>query len=323
MNHRQRMESCLSGQMPDRPPVALWRHFPVDDQEPTTLAESVLQFQNQFDWDFIKVTPASSFCVRDYGGLDAWRGNPEGTRDYLSYPIIEAGQWETLKPLDPNQGFLKNQLVCLQKIRQEAPVDVPILQTIFDPMSQAKNLVGRQELLIHMRQHPEQLRRGLDVLYQNTRNFIDRCVEVGIDGIFLAVQHAQSSLLSLAEFREFVLPYDLKLLEGSKSLWINLVHIHGNSIYFEEVKDYPASILNWHDQETVPSLSEAHKISKAVVCGGLRQWDTLVNGNPASVNLEAQNAIAETGGQRFILGTGCVLPITRAPREYPRSSSSC
>jgi uroporphyrinogen decarboxylase len=32
INHRQRLETCLSGEIPDRMPVALWRHFPVDDQ---------------------------------------------------------------------------------------------------------------------------------------------------------------------------------------------------------------------------------------------------------------------------------------------------
>jgi hypothetical protein len=35
LNHRARLEACLTGQIPDRAPVALWRHFPVDDQTPT------------------------------------------------------------------------------------------------------------------------------------------------------------------------------------------------------------------------------------------------------------------------------------------------
>ena len=36
--HRTRLETCLSGVQPDRTPVALWRHFPVDDQTPAGLA---------------------------------------------------------------------------------------------------------------------------------------------------------------------------------------------------------------------------------------------------------------------------------------------
>jgi hypothetical protein len=38
MNHRKRLEMSLSGELPDRVPVAFWRHFPEDDQKGETLA---------------------------------------------------------------------------------------------------------------------------------------------------------------------------------------------------------------------------------------------------------------------------------------------
>ena len=44
--------------------------------------------------------------------------------------------------------------------------------------------------------------------------------------------------------------------------------------------------------------------------GGLRQWDTMMRGTPDEVRAEAADAIRQTGGRRFILGTGCVTPIT-------------
>jgi uroporphyrinogen decarboxylase len=68
-------------------------------------------------------------------------------------------------------------------------------------------------------------------------------------------------------------------------------------------------IVNWHDRETYPSLSEARSLFKGTLCGGLRQ-DTLVLENQAKVREEAEDAIRQTKGQRFILGTGCVVPIT-------------
>ena len=46
------------------------------------------------------------------------------------------------------------------------------------------------------------------------------------------------------------------------------------------------------------------------LCGGLRQWETMLRGTPDQVTQEAQTALAATGGRRFILGTGCVTPIT-------------
>jgi len=35
-----------------------------------------------------------------------------------------------------------------------------------------------------------------------------------------------------------------------------------------------------------------------------------VRGSPADVRREALDAFRQTGGRRFILGTGCVTPIT-------------
>ena len=60
ISHRQRLETCLSGDTPDRTPVALWRHFQVDDFTPVGLARATLAFQYSFDFDLVKVTPASS-----------------------------------------------------------------------------------------------------------------------------------------------------------------------------------------------------------------------------------------------------------------------
>ena len=74
--------------------------------------------------------------------------------------------------------------------------------------------------------------------------------------------------------------------------------------------DHPVQVVNWHDRETPPTLAEGLKRFPGALCGGLRQWDTMLRGSPDDVRAEAADAIAQTGGRRFILGTGCVTPIT-------------
>ena len=100
-SHRARLEECISGGLPDRPPVALWRHFPVDDQDPGRLATATAAFQRSFDLDFIKVTPASSFCLLDWGARDVWNGAVEGTREYSAQRVIsEPEDWGRLPILE-------------------------------------------------------------------------------------------------------------------------------------------------------------------------------------------------------------------------------
>ena len=192
--HRERIQACLAGDIPDQTPVALWRHFPVDDQSPETLAAAQIAFQGSYDFDLVKVTPASSFCLRDWGAEDEWRGNPEGTRQYTKRVISQPQDWERLPVLDPTAPHLAGQLACLRQIRAGIGPNAPMLQTIFNPLAQAKNLAGQNTLLVHLRKHPDAVMKGLQTIAISTRRFVEAALETGIDGIFYAVQHAQAAL---------------------------------------------------------------------------------------------------------------------------------
>jgi uroporphyrinogen decarboxylase len=306
----ERLQAVLRGEQLDRPPVSLWRHFPVDDQTPEGLAAATIAFQQAFDFDFIKVTPSSSYCLRDWGITDRWQGNPEGTRQYEKRVIQTPQDWRRLPVLDPRHGVLKDQITCLNILSKHFSGKVPLVMTIFNPLSQARNLAGGDRLLEHLHLYPEELLSGLDTITRSTHDFIEVCLETGIAGIFLAVQHAQVSVLTIEEYETFGRKCDFVLLEATKDLWLNMLHLHGENIYFDQFLNYPVQILNWHDRKTPPTLTEAQQRFQGVVCGGLKQWDTLVLGTPAQVQSEAQDALDSTAGKRFILGTGCVMPIT-------------
>jgi len=306
--HRQRLEACLAGKKLDRPPVALWRHFPGDDQSPETLAAATLHWQKEYGWDLVKVTPASSFCLKDWGTEDAWKGSTEGTRTYTKRIISAPEDWMRLSVLDPDSPHLSSQLKCLSLIRKELPRETPLIQTIFSPLAQAKNLAGGDALLLHLRQHPEAVKHGLEVIAETTRRFVAAAIKTGIDGIFYAVQHAQTQLLSEAEFFEFGRSFDLPVLESAKPLWLNLLHLHGENVYFDAVADYPVQIINWHDRDTAPSLADGLNRFQGALCGGLSR-ETMVYGNPAAVQSEAVDALEQTNAHRLLLGTGCVVPV--------------
>ena len=320
--HKERIQASLNNEIADRPPVALWRHFPVDDQSPEALAAATLNFQRTYDFDLVKVTPASSFCVRDWGVEDRWMGDTEGTRRYTKRVIHEPGDWEKLPALDPASPHLAGQLACLRYLRAELGPETPLLQTVFSPLAQAKNLAGNDMLIAHLRLYPEAVMKGLTAIAQTTGRFVEVCLETGIDGIFYAIQHAQASLLTLGEYESFGLALDQEILEPARELWCNLLHLHGRDVHFSIVNSLRFPIVNWHDRETFPSLSEAQGLFAGVTCGGLRQ-DTLVYRDQAEVQAEAQDALRQTQGKRFILGTGCVVPIIAshgnilAARESP------
>lgn len=307
-SHRERLQACLHGEIIDRPPVVLWRHFPVDDQAAKSLAAAHVAWQRLYDFDLVKVTPASSYSVQDWGVEDKWEGDSEGTRTYTKRVICEPRDWHKLTVLEPTAPGLARQLECLRLIRGSLGTDTPVLQTVFNPLSQAKHLAGESTLMEHLRAHPHAVEAGLKAIAESTCLFIRAAAAMGIDGIFYAVQHAQARLMSRQDFVHFSCETDLMLLGSAHDLWCNMLHLHGQDVHFEAVSDYPAHIINWHDREAGPPLDEAGRIWRRALCGGLRR-QTLVYGTATEVQGEAAEAFASRDHARLLLSTGCVVPI--------------
>jgi uroporphyrinogen decarboxylase len=309
MSKRQRLEATIAGQPVDRPAVALWRHWPVDDQRGETLARATLAFQRLVDFDFIKVTPSSNYCLADWGADSSWVGNEEGTRGWGRRVIQKPEDWTRLPVLDPKSGLLGEVGRAFFIIGSEVKEEVPFIPTIFSPLAQARNLAG-ERLLSDLRQHPQEIKAGLETITQSIIRFVESIRPSGIAGIFLALQHASHDLLTEGEYREFGRPYDLRILEAAHGLWFNLLHLHGLNVMFDLVADYPVQAINWHDQETPPSLKDGLQRFPGALVGGLRQWETMLRGTPDQVRSEVRAAIQQTDGRRLVIGTGCVTPIT-------------
>ncbi|MCL4236805.1 MAG: uroporphyrinogen decarboxylase [Anaerolineae bacterium] len=319
LSKRERLERAVAGEEIDRVPVALWRHWPGDDQRAVDLAEATIAFQRQWDFDFIKVTPASSFCVTDYGVQDRWQGNLEGTREYVRHVVQRSLDWTELRVLDPSRGALGRQLEVLRQIKGAFGDDVPFIQTIFSPLAQAKNIAGRELLIEHLRTAPDRLKTGLNTITESTLRFIDAMRRSGVSGIFYAIQHASHTVMSEDEYREFGRPYDLQILGAlPDTWWFNMVHLHGQAPMFDLIADYPIQTINWHDRECGLSLAEGKLRFGGAVSGGLGRWNPMHNGTPVEVRTQAREAIEQTHGRRFILSTGCVI-MTTTPQSNIRA----
>ncbi len=314
MNKRQRLEAAIAGEPVDRLPVALWRHWPGDDQEAEALAAAHLKWQADYDWDLVKVGPASSYSVVDWGVRDQWEGHIEGTRKTTYLPVQSPADWAALRPLDPSRGMLAEQIEALRLVGEGLRGATPFIATIFSPLSMAKHLAGNETMLSHLRHSPDALHHGLEVMTESILRFIDAARGTGIDGIYYAVQHAAYPLLSRDEFAAFGRPYDLRVLESAADLWCNIVHLHGKSMMFDMVADYPMAFLNWHDRDTDINLAEGLSGTAAAANGGVSQW-TIHQEGPQGTLAEVADARARTHDRRLLLGTGCVIMTTTPLRN--------
>ena len=319
MTHLERIFTALEGKYPDQVPISLWRHFPKVDQSAEGLAKATLDFQKQWGFDLVKITPAAGYMAEAWGAKLIAKNNDEGTRDYLNRVIKTEKDWLGLKKIDVTQSVLGRELKALHLIRQEIQTDTPLLQTVFSPLGTARNLAG-DRYLQDMRSKPRELHAALDIITQVTVEFVKHNIEIGADGIFFAVQLASYDTMTEAEYKEFGLAYDLRVLDACKeAVQLLILHSHGLNIMFDLLRDYPVHIFNWHDRRTAPSLAEAQKRFSRIVAGGIDELSVLQKGTVEQVRTQIKDAFGQTKGLRMMIAPGCVIPVN-TPDENIRAA---
>ncbi len=320
MNHRERIQAALRGEPVDHVPVALWRHFPNDDQRAETFAARVVEFQNKYDFDLVKVTPAGGYPAEMFGARLHDAHNREGTRAYDLRPVNTVGDWDKIQPLDDKNPVFARETQALGLIRQQLGNDVPILQTIFGPLNSAHNIAG-ERLFDHLKQYPARVEAALHAIAETTARFAVASLRAGASAIFFADQMATKKYLTLEQFEKYAEPYDMQVLDAIRAEKTDfvLLHIHGLDIYFDHLAQWKVDAINWHDRRTPPSLKEARAKFEGALVGGLEEWNTLSTGSREAVMAQARDAVAQTGGRGFILAAGCVM-LVDTPEENIRAA---
>jgi uroporphyrinogen decarboxylase len=309
MTKRERVLAALGRRPVDRPPVAFWRHVPEVDHTPRGLADAMLAFQRAWDLDLIKIMSSGVYCVEDWGCKVAYRGSPNGAKTCTQHAVRSVTDWAKLEPLDPGRGALGRELEALRLILEGRSDDVPVLHTVFAPLTIARKLAG-DRLLGDLRDFPEAVMAALDVITETVIRYVAAVVQAGADGIFYATQDASRDVLDEEQHARFSMPYSTRVLDSLNGASIfTMLHLHGRHIYFDRKSTLPVAAVNWHDRLTSPSLGNALKRFKGAVVGGLNETETLLRGPASAVAAEVADAIQQTAGTGVIIAPGCVLPL--------------
>ena len=318
MDHWTRVEAAIAGQPVDRVPVAVWRHFPIDDQDPGRLAALTVQWQREWDFDLVKFMPSGTYSVEDWGAQSVYEPTFNGARSISVPGVKRAEDWRRLPRLDPRKGVLGAQNEALTRAAKELRGEVPILQTVFSPLTTARKLAG-EALLEQLRADPEAVEAGLRTVTGTTIDFALEALESGAHGLFFATQLATTDVLTVPEYQRFGVRFDLEVLKEIKSrARVSMLHLHGENVMFDQLASYPVEMINWHDRLTAPSLKNALNRFKGIVVGGVEERNLIVSGAQAAVRAQVRDAIAQTAGRRLVVGPGCVLAIA-APEHNIRA----
>ena len=298
----------------DRPPVGAWGHTYREEWSPEELAAVTVLRARQFGWDFVKFQPRATCFAEAFGSVYKPAGHRLKGPVLVSTAVPDLDSWRTVEMVNPKA--LDDQVESIGLVARELGPAVPVIQTVFSPLTVAGYLVGKSKARVvrELRKNPELVRPALDRIAGVLVDFAKRSVNAGAAGVFYAISgYASKDAMPEAVYREMVLPIDVGVLERlPRQAWFNAVHLCGSNLNFALARDFPAQAVSWsvHNQGN-PSLTEGRTMSGRAVMGGLGQRSSLLYGPPAEVEAEARRAIAETGGRGLLLAPGCSVP-TRA-----------
>ena len=314
---RERVEAALALDVADRPPVSAWGHDYAAEWSPAELAKTTVEKTRRLKFDFVKLQIRASCFAEAFGSDYRYSGDAEKEPVLLRPAVRQPEDWATLADAGATTPVLAEQVECLRMVTSELGPQVPVIQTLFSPITVAGFLVGRDQarMLEDLRRRPELVRPALDRIAIAVAEFGDASIAAGAAGVFYAITgYASHDALTWPEYEHLLLPLDRRVLEACSGGWFNMVHLCGPRQHFELARELPAACVNWQIQDAGnPGLAEGRRMSGKAVAGGLHRHSPIADGSPEQVLAQARAALRDTGRTGHLLTPGC--SVSPWPRE--------
>ena len=311
---RELVLKAFRGEPVDRVPVGFWHHFTNED-------EWLVGFGNQ------------AIIEKNLAGHQAFLAEVEPdfiklmSDGYFAYPNERLKKVQSIKdladiePLGADHPWISEQVELVQKIRAGFTEDLVAIYNIFAPVTYFKWLIGKvaggDDIIADFLVEDAVLtKRVLDVIAQDIAALTERIIkEAGADGIYLSVQSIQDARVSAEDYKAFIAPSELAVLEAANAAGgVNILHICGYEGARNDVHlftDYPAQVINWAVGPEGISLAEGRKLfGGRTVLGGFENGKEglLYTGSQAVIQDETKRLIAEAGKVALIIGADCTTP---------------
>ena len=311
---RELVLKAFRGEPVDRVPVGFWHHFTNED-------EWLVGFGNQ------------AIIEKNLAGHQAFLAEVEPdfiklmSDGYFAYPNERLKKVQSIKdladiePLGADHPWISEQVELVQKIRAGFTEDLVAIYNIFAPVTYFKWLIGKvaggDDIIADFLVEDAVLtKRVLDVIAQDIAALTERIIkEAGADGIYLSVQSIQDARVSAEDYKTFIAPSELSVLEAANAAGgVNILHICGYEGARNDVHlftDYPAQVINWAVGPEGISLAEGRKLfGGRTVLGGFENGKDglLYTGSQVAIKDETKRLIAEAGKEALIIGADCTIP---------------
>jgi uroporphyrinogen decarboxylase len=291
MSKKERFHSAIAGEDLDQIPVSVWLHLASEHLPGAEAGRLHLAYYRAYDWDFLKVMHDYRFPL------------PEGLAE-----IHSDRELERFEPLGLQAENFTNQLELYAVLLSELGEEVPLIETLFDPL-QTLVRAGGVSVRKVIFDSPQAGHQALEAVTQSLITYIQELINRGVDGLFYsingAVQPAAGGFTD-AIWQEFVDPYNRRILKAAEGMQ-RIAHIHGFDLAIERVLDYPVEAWSWSHHNSAPSLAAMRSLTGACLFGGINELE-IAHQTESELAADIAQAVEEASPRKLVIGPGCTVP---------------
>lgn len=213
----------------------------------------------------------------------------------------------SLKQPDPlGGGRMHNGIKALDLYCQRVGGEKMIEGWVEGPIAQAADLRGINRLMLDFYDDPAFVRDLFEFVLEMELRFAREQLRAGADVI--GIGDAAASLAGPGIYREFVWPFEKRLVQGIREAGGRVrLHICGNiSKHLADIGQLGCDIV---DLDSMVPVAEARKAMPPgqILLGNLNPVTVMRNGTPAQITAAIAKCHREAGAA-FIVGAGCEIP---------------
>lgn len=297
--------------------MSLWRHFYDREKTVEQLTAGMIEWQEKWHWDFLKVNPPACYHALVWGSTYQFFDDSLKEPELMEPVVRQASDVDRIGVIDPASGHLGEQLEVIRNLRKQFGDALPIVETVFSPIEIAHRLMTGRDALSELRKDcPQVLHRLLRTITDTFKSFTLECLNSGADGIFFATKWATSDQMTWNEYQEFGKQYELEMLDELKKRdALIILHVCGDRTFLPQMLDYPADIFSYDFfAEGAPNPLQVAAQTRKYVLGGISP-DKLVSNSDEVID----DCAPYKGENRWLIGPSCVV-LPQTPDEAIRKT---
>lgn len=211
------------------------------------------------------------------------------------------------------KDFYEKQLYVVRELVKKGKDKAPVIVTLYSPFMCAGHSVTSQLVTEHLKQDPERLKKGFEIITESVMIFAQECIKLGVDGFLASTQGGEAFRFEDPRiFDQYIKPYDLTIMkEINDKCSCNILHVcdyEGDYADLSPFLDYPGQIVNCSTKlgDGFISPKEISSMFARPFMGGLQKRGPITTGNLDDLTHTVKEALAEAP-ERYIIGAECAL----------------